>query len=142
MPGLLGLSVGLLLAGQAFAQENVVFYETEDPGEYKGLDLWGFDTAWLWDANVIRGVNFLGRERTDVIRFSFTGDTPLADTDGDGINDELTGSGLDEFNFRLWIVNNFTDAHTTLYLNNDTESLDPYFQGPGGPGDRNPETWA
>ncbi len=101
MPGLLGLSVGLLLAGQAFAQENVVFYETEDPGEYKGLDLWGFDTAWLWDANVIRGVNFLGRERTDVIRFSFTGDTPLADTDGDGINDELTGSGLDEFNFRL-----------------------------------------
>ncbi len=39
-------------------------------------------------------------------------------------------------------MNYFTDAHTTLYLNNDTESLDPYFQGTGGLGDRNPETWA
>lgn len=111
-------------------------FETEATGNYKGIDLWGFDTAWLWDLNVIRGVNYTKKERTDVIRFSFTGDTPLADTNGDGIGDELTGAGLEEFNTRMALVDEWTDNHTTLYLNNDTDdwSTNPYLVTPNANG--------
>lgn len=138
--GALGTILAALLAAQAIGQDNVVLFNTEAPGESKKIELWGFDTAWLWDANVIRGVNFTGRERTDVIRFSFTGDTPLVDTDGDGRNDELTGAGLEEFNYRMSIVNTYTDAATALYLNNDTDnwSSNPYL----GSGGVDPYKWA
>jgi hypothetical protein len=138
--GALGMILAVLLTGQAIAQDNVVLFNTADPGKYKGLDLWGFDTAWLSDANIIRGVNFTGKERTDVIRFSFTGDTPLVDTNGDGRNDDLTGAGLAEFNLRMSLVNTYTDSHTALYLNNDTDngSTNPYL----GSGGVNPYKWA
>jgi hypothetical protein len=132
--------MAVLLAAQAVGQDNVVLFNTESPGQHKGLDLWGFDTAWLSDANLIRGVNFTGKERTDVIRFSFTGDTPLVDTNGDGRNDDLTGAGLEEFNHRMSLVNTYTDAHTALYLNNDTDngSSNPYL----GSGGVDPYKWA
>jgi len=67
----------------------------------------------------------MGTPQIDVIRFSFTGDTPV-------VGGNLTGTGLDEFNTRMGIVNAWTDSHTQLYLNNDTESLDPSYQGVGG----------
>lgn len=138
--GALGLLFGALVATQAIAQDNVVLFKTTDPGEHKGLDLWGFDTAWLSEANIVRGVNFTSKERTDVIRFSFTGDTPLADTNGDGRKDDLTGAGLNEFNERMRLVNAYTDAHTALYLNNDTDnwSSNPYL----GSGGVDPVKWA
>ncbi|MDQ8205675.1 LamG-like jellyroll fold domain-containing protein [Pelagicoccus sp. SDUM812003] len=124
--GLYGLALALLLTAQTVAQDHTVAFETEAEGEYKGLDLWGLDTAWLWDANVIRGVNFMGKPQTDVIRFSFTGDTPIVDG-------ELTGSGIDEFNERMRIVDTYTKPETVLYLNNDTENWDsnPYLNGSG-----------
>jgi len=129
---LFGLLLGLAAAGQTVAGENVVMFDTQASGEKKAVDLWGFDTAWLWDANVIRGVNFLGKDKTDVIRFSFTGDTPLVDTNGDGVNDDLSGAGLDEFNFRMYLVDTYTDSHTALYLNNDTDdwATNPYLVVP------------
>jgi len=138
--GALGLMFGALLATQAIGQDNVVLFNTADPGEHKAVDLWGFDTAWLSEANIARGVNFTGKERTDVIRFSFTGDTPLVDTNGDGRNDDLTGAGLDEFNQRMALVNTYTDAHTALYLNNDTDNgtSNPYL----GSGGVDPYKWA
>ncbi|WP_016956614.1 LamG-like jellyroll fold domain-containing protein [Catenovulum agarivorans] len=123
----------LLLASQTLANEQTIVFDTQANGEYKGIDLWGLDTAWLWDLNVIRGVNYTGKQRTDVIRFSFTGDTPLTDSNGDGINDELTGEGLTEFNTRMALVDTYTDAHTQLYLNTDTENWtsNPYLVGDG-----------
>jgi hypothetical protein len=132
--------VAALMAVQAFGQDNVVLFDTNAPGENKKVELWGFDTAWLWDANVIRGVNFTGKDRTDVIRFSFTGDTPLADTNGDGRNDDLTGAGLEEFSYRMSIVNTYTDPDTALYLNNDTDNWNsnPYL----GSGGVDPYKWA
>ncbi|MEJ2419779.1 MAG: RICIN domain-containing protein, partial [Exilibacterium sp.] len=129
----LSLAISLFIAGQAFAQDHTVSFDTEDPGEYKGLDLWGLDTAWLWDANVIRGVNFMGKPQVDVIRFSFTGDTPIVDG-------ELTGSGIDEFNERMRIVDTYTGPDTVLYLNNDTENWtsNPYLDTNGV----DPTAWA
>lgn len=131
---------GALFAAPGLAQDHVVLFDTQAPGEYKGLELWGFDTAWLSDANVIRGVNFTGKDRTDVIRFSFTGDTPLVDTNGDGINDDLTGAGLEEFNHRMSLVQTYTDPDTALYLNNDTDdwNTNPYL----GSGGVDPVKWA
>src|SRR4051812_49174275 len=138
--GALGLIFGLLMTAQAIGQDNVVLFDTKAPGENKKIELWGFDTAWLSAENIIRGVNFTGKERTDVIRFSFTGDTPLVDTNGDGHNDDLTGAGLAEFNSRMSLVNTYTDAHTGLYLNNDTDngSSNPYL----GSGGVDPYKWA
>lgn len=138
--GALGLILGVLMAAQAIGQDNVVLFNTKDTGEHKGIDLWGFDTAWLSEANIVRGVNFTGKERTDVIRLSFTGDTPLVDTNGDGRNDDLSGAGLEEFNSRMSLVNTYTDAHTALYLNNDTDNgtSNPYL----GSGGVDPYKWA
>ncbi len=130
---LFGAALALFLTAQSYGQDHMVTFDTEAEGEYKGLDLWGLDTAWLWDANVIRGVNFMGKPQTDLIRFSFTGDTPIVDG-------ELTGEGLEEFNFRMSIVDTYTKPETMLYLNNDTENWNsnPYLAGGGV----NPYLWA
>jgi len=115
----------LVLAFNAFGLDQPVLFDTSAPGEYKGLDIWGADTAWLSDVNVRRSVIFMGQPQTDVIRFSFTGDTPIS-------GGNLTGTGITEFNQRMNIVNAYCDSHTALYLNNDTVSVDASYLGVNG----------
>ncbi len=107
--------------GLASAQDRQVFFDVEDPGEDKSVELWGLDTAWLWDQNVIRGVEFMGIDRVDVVRFSFTGDKPL-------VNGDLEASRQAEFDERMRIVDTYTGPDTALYFNNDSEGIDPYFR--------------
>ncbi len=126
------LFVGCLFAGAANGQDNMVVFETEAAGQNKSVELWGLDTAWLWDMNVARGVQFMGKPQVDVIRFSFTGDTPI-------VNGDLSGTGLTEFNDRMDVVDTYTDFHTALYLNTDTDTLNSYYQGSSGV---DPRTWS
>lgn len=113
-------------------QERAVPFDVSAAGVTKSIPTWGLDTAWLSDVNVRRGVIFMGQPQVDVIRFSFTGDTTVS-------GGNLTGSGYTEFTNRMGIVNAYADGHTTLYLNNDTESLNAYYQGVSGV---NATTWA
>lgn len=114
------------------AQDRPVAFSTSDSGVSKAIATWGLDTAWLSGDNVRRGAIFMGQPQVDVIRFSFTGDTTVS-------GGNLTGTGITEFNQRLAIVNAYTDSHTKLYLNNDTDSLNAYYQGVSGV---NAATWA
>jgi len=118
----------MLASGLTNAQDRTVFFDVDAVGEKKAIDLWGLDTAWLDAGNVIRGVEFMGKPQVDVIRFSFTGDAPLGDSDGNGVFDSFTGTALSEFNERMRIVDTYTGPDTVLYLNNDTTGgYDPYF---------------
>lgn len=117
----------------ARAQDRTVLFGVTDAGISKAIPIWGLDTAWLNADNVRRGVLFMGQPQVDVIRFSFTGDWPLSGGD-------LGASALVEFNQRLNIVNSYTDAHTALYLNNDSPTYDPSFIG--GDGRMDPLAWA
>lgn len=107
------------------AQDRTVLFDVAAAGVSKSIPTWGLDTAWLNSDNVRRGVVFMGQPQVDVIRFSFTGDTPIS-------GGNLSGTGLTEFNTRMGIVNSWADSHTQLYLNNDTASLDVSYQGSGG----------
>ncbi len=123
--GILLILCALVPVTAVRAQDRTVLFDISDPGVSKAIPTWGLDTAWLSEDNVRRGVEFMGKPQVDVIRFSFTGDTPV-------VGGTLTGSGLDEFNTRKAIVNNWTDSHTALYLNNDTASLDSSYSGVNG----------
>lgn len=123
----------LPVANVVRAQDRTLLFTGSDPGVSKAIPTWGLDTAWLSGDNVRRGVVFMGQPQVDVIRFSFTGDWPLSGGD-------LGASALVEFNQRLGIVNAYTDAHTALYLNNDSPTYDPSFIG--GDGRIEPVAWA
>lgn len=103
------------------ADDRNVVFGTNDAGVTKSIPTWGLDLAWLSENNVRRGVIFMGKDQTDVIRFSFTGDTPV-------VGGELTGAGLTEFDQRMGIVEAYTNPGTPLYLNNDTDdwNTNPY----------------
>jgi len=115
------------------AQDRTVLFNISAAGVAKTIPTWGLDTAWLSTDNVRRGAIFMGQPQVDVIRFSFTGDWPLSGGD-------LGASALVEFNQRMNIVNAYTDAHTALYLNNDSPTYDPSFIG--GDGRIEPVAWA
>ena len=115
------------------AQDRTLLFNVSDPGVSKAIPTWGLDTAWLSTDNVRRGVLFMGQPQVDVIRFSFTGDWPLSGGD-------LGAAALTEFDQRMSIVNSYTDAHTALYLNNDSPTYDPSFIG--GDGRIEPVAWA
>ncbi|KAF0095881.1 MAG: Ricin-type beta-trefoil lectin domain protein [Puniceicoccaceae bacterium 5H] len=117
-----------VLPSRLNAQDRRVFFDVDAAGADKSLPTWGLDTAWLDAANVIRGVEFMGKPQVDVIRFSFTPDRPLVDGD-------LNASAQEEFDQRMAIVDNYTEADTALYFNVDG-AIDPYFK------DANDETRA
>ncbi len=110
----------LLLAGSAFAQDRTVFFDVDDPGVDKSISIWGLDTAWLSESNVARGVEFMGKEQVDVIRFSFTGDKPL-------VGGDLESTRQAEFDERMQIVDTYTKPDAALYFNNDSDGIDPWF---------------
>ena len=127
------VGVFLLSAISIQAQDNTVFFSTDDPGVSKSIAEWGFDTAWdNWD-NGHRSAIYMGQPQVDVVRASFTGDWALN-------NGNLSTSAQNALDNRLNIIDSYTDAHTTLYLNNATGTLDPSFDN--GDGGVNPSTWA
>lgn len=130
--GILVALLGLLPTYHAAAQQQAVVFSTEATGVDKSIPLWGLDTAWLSEENVRRGAIFMGKPQVDVVRFSFTGDWPL-------VAGDLGSEAQAEFDYRMWIVDTYTDAHTALYLNNDTETADPSFINGAGV---NAYTWA
>ncbi|MBD5782476.1 RICIN domain-containing protein [Pelagicoccus sp. NFK12] len=123
----------LSLNGTALAQDNTVLFDVTAPGVDKSISIWGLDTAWLSESNVRRGVEFMGKEQVDVIRFSFTGDRPL-------INGDLETTRQAEFNERMRIVDTYTKQDAALYFNSDTIGIDSYFKD--GSGNLRADRWA
>ncbi|MDQ8181023.1 RICIN domain-containing protein [Pelagicoccus sp. SDUM812005] len=127
------LVAALLSLVPASSGEEFVFFDLSDEGVEKSIPIWGLDTAWLSESNVRRGVEFMGKDQVDVIRFSFTGDRPLIDGD-------LETTRQAEFDERMRIVDTYAKPDAGLYFNSDTIGIDPYFMdGSSGP---RPDRWA
>lgn len=108
------------------ATDRQVPFALQDEGEYLPIE-WGLDTAWPDEANIKRGVAFLGKDLIDVVRVSFQPTWPL--TDG-----ELHQYQKDSIDLRLQLVD-LTGDDTKLTLNCDHPRVDSWFVG-------NAERWA
>ncbi len=102
------------LVAQPIADRTVRFDVTEE-GESLPI-IWGLDLAWLSEANIRRGVAFMGSDIVDVVRSSFMPTNPI-------VNGALTGDALTNTNLRISIINEWLDEHTQVVLNSDHPSI-------------------
>ena len=101
--------------------DRTVSYSVSDAGVSKPIN-WGLDLAWLDEGNIRRGVAFMGADRVDVVRSSFTPTAPL-------VNGDLQAAELATLNQRLNIINTWLGSNTQVVLNCDHPSVDPWFAG-------------
>ncbi|WP_163707202.1 LamG-like jellyroll fold domain-containing protein [Mangrovibacterium lignilyticum] len=102
------------LVVQPVADRNVAF-DLTDPGISKTVEF-GPDLAWDDETNFRRAVLFMGIDQVDVARLSFT---PLEALIGDTA---LTTEQIKELQYRIDIVNNYTNTGTTVALNCDHDA--------------------
>lgn len=103
--------------------DRTVYFDVSDTGVSKPI-IWGLDLAWLeygGRENFIRGMAFMGTDRVDIVRSSFTPTSPLVDG-------ELQAEELRRLNERLEIID-LLGRNTNLELNCDHPSVDPWFVG-------------
>ncbi len=113
------------LVAQPLADRNVIF-NINDEGVSKPI-YWGLDLAWLSRDNVVRGIAFMGADKVDIIRSSFTPTDSL-------INGNLKTTELSRLNQRLNIIS-LLPSKTTVMLNCDHPSVHAWYKG-------KPERWA
>jgi len=113
----------LFFSGSLLCQnisDRSLIFNVSDTGTYKPI-IWGLDLAWLSEDNVRRGIAFMGADRVDVIRSSFTPTAPL-------VNGDLAATELGRLNQRLNIIK-LTGANTKVVLNCDHPTVDAWFKG-------------
>ncbi|HEY8935430.1 MAG TPA: RICIN domain-containing protein [Cyclobacteriaceae bacterium] len=108
------------LVAQPIPDRTVPFSVT-DAGAAKPIT-WGLDLAWLSEENIRRGVAFMGSDRVDVVRSSFTPTAAL-------VNGDLQAAQLSTLNQRLGIINSRLGSNTQVVLNCDHPSVDASFSG-------------
>jgi hypothetical protein len=101
--------------------DRTVPYNVTDAGVSKPIT-WGLDLAWLDEGNIRRGVAFMGADRVDVVRSSFTPTAAL-------VNGDLAATELARLNQRLSIINTRLGSNTQVVLNCDHPSVDASFVG-------------
>ncbi|MFT3752835.1 MAG: RICIN domain-containing protein [Paludibacter sp.] len=83
--------------------------------------IWGLDLAWLSEANIRRGIAFMGADRVDIVRASFQPTLPL-------VNGDLQASQINDLNSRLNLID-LTGTKTKVVLNCDHPSVDASYLG-------------
>jgi hypothetical protein len=101
--------------------DRTISFSVSDTGVSKPI-IWGLDLAWLSEENVRRGVAFMGANRVDVVRSSFTPTSAL-------VNGDLQATELSRLNQRLTIINTWLGSNTQVVLNCDHPSVDASFVG-------------
>jgi hypothetical protein len=100
--------------------DRTIIYSESDTGVSKPIT-WGLDLAWLSEGNIRRGIAFMGADRVDLVRSSFTPTDSLVDG-------ELKADELAKLNERLDIID-LLGANTKVVLNCDHPTVDPWFVG-------------
>lgn len=100
--------------------DRMVVFNLSDSGVAKPIT-WGLDLAWLSETNMKRGIAFMGSERVDVVRSSFTPTAPL-------VNGTLPALELGRLNERLAIIG-LLGRNMNLVLNCDHPSVDSWYEG-------------
>jgi hypothetical protein len=101
--------------------DRTVSFSVSDTGVSKPIT-WGLDLAWLDEGNIRRGIAFMGAERVDIVRSSFTPTDSLVDG-------ELKAVELGRLNQRINIINTWLGSNTRVVLNSDHPSVDPWYVG-------------
>ena len=100
--------------------DRTVSYIVTDAGTAKPIT-WGLDLAWLSEGNLRRGMAFMGADRVDLIRSSFTPTAPLN-------NGELPANELAILNQRLDLIS-LVRPNMSVVLNCDHPSVDAWYSG-------------
>lgn len=100
--------------------DRIVPFSVSDTGVDKPI-IWGLDLAWRSEDNIRRGIAFMGADRVDIIRSSFTPTAAL-------INGELPTAELNILNERLSLIN-LVGPNMKLALNCDHPSVHSSFVG-------------
>jgi hypothetical protein len=100
--------------------DRSILYYVSDTGVAKPIT-WGLDLAWLSESNIRRGIAFMGADRVDIVRSSFTPTSPL-------VNGALPTAELATLNQRLNIIG-LLGTNTKVVLNCDHPKVDPWFVG-------------
>lgn len=100
--------------------DRTVSFNVSDAGVSKPI-IWGLDLAWLSEANIRRGIAFMGADRVDLVRASFQPTLPL-------VNGDLQTQQINDLNTRLNLIN-LTGAKTKVVLNCDHPSVDASYLG-------------
>lgn len=113
------VSASSFTVAQPLTDRTIVF-DMAVNGEHKPIT-WGLDLAWLSEANILRGLAFMGADRVDLVRSSFTPTAALVDG-------ALQSVELGRLNERLAIIE-LLNPETKVVLNCDHPTVDPWFDG-------------
>lgn len=134
---LLAISISVT-AANCIAQElnpikadRYLYFKTTDKGIQHDRVKWGLDTAWDSEANVRRGIAFMGKENVEVVRVSFQPTYALND------DNTLTRNQINAVNSRIRHAK--LAGTPELMINDDHASVDPYFTSNGK---ANADHWA
>jgi len=83
----------------------------------------GADLAWANEQAFRRNILFMGLNQIDIVRASFQPTYPLVNGTG------LTSQQITDLDYRLYLINTYVGANTTLALNCDHPSVDPWYVG-------------
>jgi hypothetical protein len=129
----LAILIALDAPGRLHAQDRTILFGPTDPGVPRSLTNWGLDTAWYSEDNVRRGATFMGSNRVDVVRISFTPTAAL-------VGGDLPANEIAILTNRLNWVKKWANPATTVCINEDSPTVDAWFKL--GNGYIDPARWA
>jgi len=100
--------------------DRTVAFSITDPGVSRPIT-WGLDLAWLSQVNIQRGIAFMGADKVDVVRSSFTPTDSL-------VNGDLKTAELNTLNQRLAIMD-LLGSNTVVMLNDDNPTVASWYNG-------------
>ena len=100
--------------------DRTILYGVATPGTAKPM-LFGLDTAWPNDNNMLRGIAFMGPDRVNLVRLSFQPTYAL-------VNGDLQQPQIDALNNRLRLLN-LNGSATQVTVNCDAPSIDASYKG-------------
>jgi hypothetical protein len=100
--------------------DRTVSFSVTDAGVSKPIT-WGLDMAWLSEANIRRGIAFMGSNFVDVVRSSFTPTDSL-------VNGDLKTAQLITLNQRLALMD-LLGPNTVVMLNDDNPTVASWYTG-------------
>ncbi len=100
--------------------DRTILYGVAATGTAKPM-LFGLDTAWPDDNNMLRGIAFMGPDKVNLVRLSFQPTYPL-------VNGDLQQPQINDLNNRLRLLN-FNGSATQVTFNCDAPNVDASYKG-------------
>ena len=125
--------LALVISNPVRAQDRTILFSPTDAGVTRAITNWGLDTAWYSEDNVRRGAAFMGSNRVDVVRMSFTPTAAL-------VGGDLPANEIAILTNRLNWVKKWANSATTVCINEDSPTVDAWFKL--GNGYIDPARWA